>query len=106
MYNIAVMFAFALWDIVPAQHQCEPRDCYDLKCFGVSTAKDGPHTIYPGNSELASLQVSCDQETDNGGWIMYQRRVDGTLNFTRNWQDYNDGFGTDGDGTTELWLGE
>ena len=105
MYNFAVMFTFALWDIVPAQHQCEPMDCYDLKCFRVSKAKDGPHTIYPGNSELASLQVSCDQEADNGGWIMSQRRVDGTLNFTRNWQDYRDGFGTNGDGTTELWLG-
>ena len=105
MYNIAVMFTFALLDIVPAEYDCEPRDCYDLKCFGVSKAKDGPHTIYLAKTNLTSLQVSCDQETDNGGWIMYQRRVDGTVNFARNWQDYKHGFGTNGDATTELWLG-
>ena len=105
MYNIALMFTFALLDIIPAQYNCKPRDCYDLKCFRVSKAKDGPHTIYPDKSTLTSLQVYCDQDTDSGGWIIYQRRVDGSLNFTRSWQDYKDGFGTNGDGTTELWLG-
>ena len=106
MYDIAIIsFTFALWNIVPAQNDCKPRDCYDLKCFRLSKAKDGPHTIYPAKSNLTSLQISCDQETDNGGWIMYQRRVDGTINFTRNWQDYKHGFGTNGNGTTELWLG-
>ena len=105
MYNIAIMLTFALWDITNAQYNCKPRDCYDLKCFRVSTAKDGPHTIYPDSSTLTSLNVSCDQETDNGGWVMYQRRVDGTLNFTQSWEDYKHGSGTNGDGTTELWLG-
>ena len=48
---------------------------------------------------LPSLNVSCYQETDNGGCrplscIMYQRRVDGTLTFNRNWKAYKEGFGT------------
>ena len=88
-----------------AQQDCRPKDCYDLKCYRVSNAKDGPHSIYPSRPELKSLAVSCDQETDGGGWIMYQRRVDGSVNFTRNWEEYKYGFGDHGDNTTELWLG-
>ena len=37
---------------------------------------------------------------------MFQRRVEGgTLNFTRGWADYRNGFGDQGNETTELWLG-
>ena len=47
--------------------------------------------------------VYCDMETDGGGWIVIQRRVPGgTENFTRNWQDYENGFG---DLSSEFWLG-
>ena len=94
-----------LWNIVAAQNDCRPKDCYDLKCLGISTGKDGPHTIYPGTADLPQLQVACDQETDGGGWIIYQRRLDGSVNFARNWDDYKDGFGVIGNDTTEMWLG-
>ena len=105
MYYIVVVFAFDLWYMVTAQNHCRPKDCYDLGCYGVSVGEDGPHTIYPDTPHLTSLEVSCDQETHNGGWIIYQRRVDGTVNFTRNWKAYQSGFGTNGGNTTELWLG-
>ena len=104
-HNIAVVFAFTLWDMAAAQMDCRPKDCYALKCYRVSNGNDGPHTIYPSSWDQTGLQVSCDQETDGGGWIMYQRRVDGTVNVTRNWEEYKYGFGDDGDNTTELWLG-
>ena len=74
-------------NIVVSKNDCKPKDCYDLKCLGISTGNDGPHTIYPGTADLPQLQVSCDQETDGGGWIIYQRRLDGSVNFTRNWDD-------------------
>ena len=104
-YAVAVIFVFDVWDLAAAQNHCRPKDCYDLKCYNVSTAKDGPHTIYPGTPDLPSLPVSCDQETDGGGWIMYLRRLDGTVNFTKNWEAYKRGFGQNGNSTTELWLG-
>ena len=51
----------------------------------------------------AKMHVRCDMETDGGGWIVIQRRVaQGTVNFTRNWEDYENGFG---DLNTEFWIG-
>ena len=45
----------------------------------------------------------CDMETDGGGWIVIQRRIaNGTVNFTRGWDDYVNVFG-DLDG--EFWYG-
>ena len=51
-----------------------------------------------------SIHVRCDMETDCGAWIVIQRRNAslGTVNFTRNWEDYENGFG-DLDG--EFWIG-
>ena len=91
--------------IVLGQH-CKPKDCIDLKCYRVSTAKDGPHTIYPGTAELPKLEVSCDQTVDGGGWIVLMRRLDSTVNFiSRTWASYKkNGFGQHG-GNTELWMG-
>ena len=52
---------------------------------------------------FAKIHVRCDMETDGGGWIVIQRRItNGTVNFTRNWEDYVNGFG-DLDG--EFWIG-
>ena len=42
-------------------------------------------------------------ETDKGGWIVIQRRVpNGTVNFYRGWNDYEEGFG---DLDSEFWYG-
>ena len=41
-------------------------------------------------------------ETDGGGWAIFQRRMDGSVDFYRNWTDYQQEFGSlDG----EFWLG-
>ena len=51
----------------------------------------------------SKTKVRCDMETDEGGWIVIQRRVpNGTVNFTRGWKEYEVGFG---DLDSEFWYG-
>jgi ficolin len=41
-------------------------------------------------------------ETDGGGWVVFQRRMNGAVNFYRPWANYLKGFG---DLNGEFWLG-
>ncbi|XP_064602616.1 microfibril-associated glycoprotein 4-like [Liolophura sinensis] len=74
------------------------RDCYELHKSGINISG-----VYPIRlSSEAIVNVWCDMETDGGGWTIVQRRIDGSINFTRNWNEYTFGFGNT---NTEYWLG-
>ncbi|KAM9324445.1 ficolin-1-like [Gastrophryne carolinensis] len=74
------------------------RNCKELLNLG--NFLSGWYTIYPDGE--TPLLVFCDMDTDGGGWLVFQRRYDGTLNFFRDWKDYKRGFGNK---LSEFWLG-
>ena len=63
----------------------------------------GPSEPFSSKGTDFTLYAPCDMDTDGGGWMVIQRRVPGgTVNFTRNWEDYENGFG---DLNGEFWYG-
>ena len=74
-------------------------NCKTLQKAGYNIS--GIYTIYP-DGFADGLRVYCDMDTDGGGWIVFQRRQDGSVDFYRNWTEYKYGFG---ELSGEFWLG-
>ncbi|XP_034473405.1 ficolin-2-like isoform X2 [Drosophila innubila] len=71
------------------------QSCTDAKSSGINEM-----LIPKLSSEL--FKVACDAETRGGGWTIILRRMDGTVDFYRNWTEYKEGFG---DLSGEFFLG-
>ena len=74
------------------------KNCADI--YKAGKREDGVYTIKPDN--LTAFDVFCDQTTDGGGWTVFQKRLNGSVDFYRYWNDYKCGFG---DLNGEFWLG-
>ena len=58
------------------------------------------YLVYPDKGE--PIQVLCDMTTEGGGWTVFQRRMDRSVDFYLEWEDYRVGFGNL---NGEFWLG-
>nr|XP_014341045.1 PREDICTED: ficolin-2-like [Latimeria chalumnae] len=75
-----------------------PKNCKQVLDKGEILS--GWYTIY--TEDCKALTVFCDMHTDGGGWLVFQKRMDGSVDFYRGWEAYKNGFGNK---LSEFWLG-
>ncbi|XP_049325400.1 microfibril-associated glycoprotein 4-like isoform X2 [Astyanax mexicanus] len=80
-----------------------PVDCSDI--YNQGQTLSGLYSIYPTGE--SPVQVYCDMGSEgslpqDGKWTVFQRRMDGSVNFYRPWEQYKKGFGNK---YGEYWLG-
>ncbi|XP_027720742.1 ficolin-3 isoform X2 [Vombatus ursinus] len=80
------------------QCQAGPQDCRELQSRGASLS--GWYQLCLPNGKV--LPVFCDMASAEGGWLVFQRRQDGSVDFYRPWASYKAGFGSK---ESEFWLG-
>ncbi|XP_066913943.1 microfibril-associated glycoprotein 4-like [Clytia hemisphaerica] len=75
------------------------KDCTELYQQGKRT--NGVYEIYILG--IYRKQLYCEMEIAGGGWMVFQRRFDGSIDFyNADWDAYKEGFG---DASGEYWLG-
>uniref|UniRef100_A0A8C2HJJ3 Fibrinogen C-terminal domain-containing protein n=1 Tax=Cyprinus carpio TaxID=7962 RepID=A0A8C2HJJ3_CYPCA len=82
----------------------KPVDCSDVYKSGENVS--GIYPIYPAGDVpvwVYCQMISDGKDEDKGGWTVIQRRMDGSVNFYRPWNQYRRGFGNV---EREYWLGK
>ena len=82
----------------PVSPPIKGKSCSSLYKSG--QRQDGIYSINPDG--IGYFSVMCDMNTDGGGWTVFQRRRNASVDFYRGWQDYKNGFG---DLNGNFWLG-
>lgn len=81
--------------------KCSPN-CINKDCDDVRLTHGNVTGQYPLSLGGSTVHLRCDMDTDDGGWTVMQRRLDGSVEFFKGWSDYKAGFGNP---TGEYWLG-
>ena len=82
------------------------ENCCDLgfRPFSFSKIVNKPKVYkfknFCGDCRASPTKGFCDTITDKGGWLVVQRRQDGSVDFNKGWVDYEVGFGSL---TGEFW---
>ncbi|XP_075162636.1 uncharacterized protein LOC142235268 [Haematobia irritans] len=79
--------------------EAHPTSCGDYNSSHCSDNKCRLKNVLYGPQ---AFTVPCENIIDGGGWIIIQRRINGSVDFYRGWSEYKSGFGNlDG----EFWIG-
>ncbi|KAG8454000.1 hypothetical protein GDO86_000575 [Hymenochirus boettgeri] len=79
------------------------KDCQEVANKGARVS--GLYFIKPLKAKQQFL-VYCEIEPSGSAWTVIQRRLDGSLDFHKNWNQYKEGFGyLSPNDKTEFWLG-
>ena len=84
---------YHFWIVLPVAKHCEEH-------YRSGARISGSYPVDPDSQ--GAFDVFCDQTTAGGGWTVFQKRLDGSVDFYRNWADYKQGFGNL---SGEFWLG-
>ncbi|MED6241653.1 hypothetical protein ATANTOWER_023088 [Ataeniobius toweri] len=66
------------------------KECEDIFRRG---GRDSQMYVIQPDPLFPPYKVFCDQTTQNGGWVLIQNRLDGSVDFGRRWDEYRRGFG-------------
>ena len=84
------MLKYIMLTIVVRCLSAAMKNCAELYKFGKRIT--GVYTIDPDG--LGAFDVFCDQKSVGGGWTVFQKRLDGSVDFNnRGWADFRRGFG-------------
>jgi len=82
-----------------------PINCMDAKVRRFrnksGTRGTGVYFVQPLDGK-PGFDIWCDMRTNGGGWNVFMKRQDGSVNFYKPWVDYKKGFGNP---AGEYWLG-
>ncbi|KAJ8033841.1 Fibrinogen-like protein A [Holothuria leucospilota] len=78
-----------------------PRDCKEVLDQCSHRNSSGVFLIKP-DGYPHPFEVYCNNSFESGGWTVLMRRLDGSLVFSRNWDEYKKGFGFL---SGEFWFG-
>lgn len=87
------------WITLPSKTY--PKDCQEVYRTGGMRYLGDYYIMIQPHRAAQPFKVLCNIH-DGAGWTVIQRRLDGSVNFSRNWTEYKRGFGSL---ESEFWLG-